>query len=109
MPFTSGRVLEVEGVETSKLENFPLSGFKIVGAVQIGFGAASMLLGLVDVLMFVFQEEDDFPLPTPAAGATISPDLESAKNSLVSLTICSAPIWCGLWVRLALYLLLLGK
>ncbi|OWF35015.1 uncharacterized protein LOC110443460 [Mizuhopecten yessoensis] len=99
MPGTpNARVMEVEGVDTSKIEDFPLSGIKVVGSVQIALGAICITLGLVDILMFVFEDQDKLFATT---ATPISPELQQARSTLMSLTISSAPIWCGLWFCVA--------
>ncbi|XP_060067970.1 uncharacterized protein LOC132548162 [Ylistrum balloti] len=99
MPGTpTARVMEVEGVDTSKIEDFPLSGLKVVGAVQIGLGAICITLGLVDILMYVFEDQETL---FATSATPISSELQEARSTLMSLTISSAPIWCGLWFCVA--------
>jgi len=85
----TAKVTEIEGVDTSKIENFPLSAIKVVGAIQIGLGGICIVLGLVDILLFVFEDGGN-----TASSSGVVKDLVT----LNSLTISSAPIWCGLWV-----------
>ena len=78
------RYTEVEGVETTDIENFPYSAIKALGAVQIGLGATCLVLGLLDIILYLFLDDE-----TSMTGDT----------TLMTLTIASSPIWCGLWVR----------
>ncbi|XP_069119134.1 uncharacterized protein [Argopecten irradians] len=100
MPSTppAARVMEVEGVDTSTIEDFPLSGLKVVGAVQIGLGGICIALGLVDILMYVFEDQEKL-FATQAT--PLSAGEQEARSTLMSLTISSAPIWCGLWFCVA--------
>lgn len=82
-------------MDTSAIEDFPISGLKVVGAVQIGLGALCITLGLVDILLYVFEDQDTL-FASPA-----TPTEREDRSTLVSLTISSAPIWCGLWVSVS--------
>ena len=74
-------VSSIEGLDTSKLQNFPYSSLKLLGGLQMGIGGACIVLGIIDLFLFLY----------------VSPDYGS--STLTALTIASVPIWCGLWVR----------
>lgn len=78
------RYTEVEGVETTDIENFPYSAIKALGAVQIGLGATCLVLGLLDIILYLFLDDENSM---------------TGDTTLMTLTIASSPIWCGLWVR----------
>lgn len=84
------RYTEIEGVETTDIENFPYSAIKALGAVQIGLGVTCLVLGLLDVFLYLFMDDDQL--------AT------AGDSTLMTLTIASSPIWCGLWVRTSIVL-----
>ena len=71
-------VTEIDGVDTSKMEKFPYSSLKLLGGIQIGVGTLVIVLGIVDLFLFLY----------------VSPDYGDA--SLSALTIASVPVWCGL-------------
>lgn len=73
-----GRMGEIEGFDSSKMRNFPFSSFKLLGGMQIGIGGTCLLLGIVDLFLFLYLSEYD-------------------DETLSALTIASVPIWCGLW------------
>uniref|UniRef100_K1QY00 Uncharacterized protein n=1 Tax=Magallana gigas TaxID=29159 RepID=K1QY00_MAGGI len=77
------RYTEIDGVETTDIENFPYSAIKALGAVQIGLGVTCLVLGLLDVFLYLFMDDDQL--------AT------AGDSTLMTLTIASSPIWCGLW------------
>lgn len=84
------RFTEIEGVETSDIKNFPYSAIKALGAVQIGLGVMCLVLGLLDLFLYIFKDDDQL--------AT------AGDSTLMTLTIASSPIWCGLWVRTSVML-----
>ncbi|KAL3886881.1 hypothetical protein ACJMK2_026842 [Sinanodonta woodiana] len=77
---------EVEGVETSNLGNFPFSAFKMLGSFQIGAGVICIVLGIIDLCLYLLLQ----------AANSNSIDT-SVKETITSLTIISTPVWCGLW------------
>lgn len=77
-------------METSDIENVPYSAIKALGAVQIGLGVTCLVLGLLDVFLYLFMDDDQL--------AT------AGDSTLMTLTIASLPIWCGLWVRTSVLL-----
>ncbi|XP_062608719.1 uncharacterized protein LOC134270510 [Saccostrea cucullata] len=80
------RYTEIDGVETTDIENFPYSAIKALGAVQIGLGVTCLVLGLLDIFLYLFLDDE-----LVMAGDT----------TLMTLTITSSPIWCGLWFSVA--------
>ncbi|WAR06645.1 hypothetical protein MAR_022014 [Mya arenaria] len=72
------RVAEIEGIDSSKMRQFPFSSFKLLGGLQIGVGIVCLLLGLVDLFVFLYVSEYD-------------------SETLTALTIACTPVWCGLW------------
>ncbi|XP_061169967.1 uncharacterized protein LOC133179191 [Saccostrea echinata] len=80
------RYTEIDGVETTDIENFPYSAIKALGAVQIGLGVTCLVLGLLDIFLYLFLDDESV-----LAGDT----------TLTTLTIASSPIWCGLWFSVA--------
>ncbi|XP_052230695.1 uncharacterized protein LOC127844477 isoform X2 [Dreissena polymorpha] len=76
------RVAEIEGIDSSKMGHFPFSSFKLLGGLQIGIGAVCLILGIVDLLVFLYVSHFD-------------------NETLSALTIASVPIWCGLWFIVA--------
>ena len=81
-PTAVSSIASIDGVDSSKIRNFPYSSLKLLGGLQIGVGGTCIILGLIDLFLFLY----------------VSPDYKS--STLTALTIASLPIWCGLWVRL---------
>ena len=75
-------IASIDGVDSSKINNFPYSSLKLLGGLQIGVGGACIILGIIDLFLFLY----------------VSPDYKS--STLTALTIASVPIWCGLWVSI---------
>ncbi|KAL4228931.1 hypothetical protein ACF0H5_011971 [Mactra antiquata] len=77
------RMAEIDGLDSSKVKHFPFSSFKLLGALQIGLGVVCVLLGVVDLFLFLYASThyDD--------------------DTLKALTIASIPVWCGLWFIVA--------
>lgn len=76
-------IAEIDGLDSSKVKNFPFSSFKLLGALQIGIGVICILLGVVDLFLFLYTSghyEDD---------------------TLKALSIACVPVWCGLWFIVA--------
>ncbi|KAK3107299.1 hypothetical protein FSP39_011394 [Pinctada imbricata] len=73
---------EVEGVETTDIENFPYSALKTLGGIHLGLGITCVVLGLIDAILYLFVDDSD---------------LMSSNTTLMTMTISSTPIWCGLW------------
>ena len=78
-------ISSIHGMDTSKLNSFPYSSLKLLGGLQIGVGGACILLGIIDLFLFLY----------------VAPDYGS--STLTALTIASLPIWCGLWVNCLFY------
>ena len=73
------RVAEIDGIDSSKMRQFPFSSFKLLGGLQIGLGAICLILGITDLFVYLYVANAD-------------------NETLTALTIASVPIWCGLWV-----------
>ena len=73
-------IAEIDGLDSSKVKNFPFSSFKLLGALQIGIGAICILLGVVDLFLFLYTSS------------------HYENDTLKALTIACVPVWCGLWV-----------
>lgn len=86
---------EIEGVDVNNVKDFPYSGIKVVGGVQMGLGLICIVLGLTDDVLIIFQDDD----VASSVGATPPPKLQEVLDMLRTLTLASAPIWCGLWVN----------
>lgn len=83
MNTTRTGIAEIDGMDSSKVKNFPFSSFKLLGAMQIGIGVICLLLGIVDLFLFLYTmtHYDD--------------------DTLKALTIACVPVWCGLWFIVA--------
>lgn len=79
---THARVGEIDGIDSSKMKNFPYSSFKLLGGLQMGIGALCLLLGVTDVLLFLYTSS------------------HYNDDTLNSLTIACVPVWSGLWVSI---------
>ena len=75
-------ITSIDGMDTSKLNRFPYSSLKLLGGLQVGVGGLCILLGIIDLFLFLY----------------VAPDYGS--STLTALTIASLPIWCGLWVSI---------
>lgn len=73
------RLAEIEGFDSSKMRNFPFSSFKLLGGMQIGIGGLCLLLGVIDLFLYLYVSRYD-------------------NETLSALTIASVPVWCGIWV-----------
>ena len=78
------RVSEIEGFDSSRMRNFPFSSFKLLGWLQIGIGGLCLLLGVIDLFLYLYVSNYD-------------------NQTLSALTISSVPVWCGLWVSFQVY------
>ena len=77
------RYTEVEGIETTDIENFPYSALKVLGGIHVGLGVTCLVLGLIDLILYLFVDDT----------AVISQNV-----TLMTMTIAASPVWCGLWV-----------
>lgn len=75
-------IAEIHGVDSSKVKNFPFSSFKLLGALQIGVGVICILLGVVDLFLFLYTSG------------------HYENDTLKALSIACVPVWCGLWVNM---------
>ena len=71
---------EIQGVDGSKIKNFPFSSLRLLGFLQIGIGVTCLVLGIADLFLYLY----------------VDPDYNN--DTMTSLTIACLPVWCGLWV-----------
>ncbi|XP_045208390.2 uncharacterized protein LOC123560208 isoform X2 [Mercenaria mercenaria] len=82
-PRKMSSVHSIDGLDSSKVKNFPFSSFKLLGALQIGIGVLCILLGIVDLFLFLYTSS------------------HYENDTLKALTIACVPVWCGLWFIVA--------
>ncbi|CAL1529788.1 unnamed protein product [Lymnaea stagnalis] len=79
------RFLELQGFSAEKNDTFPYSGMRIMGAIQINTGIIVFVLGMVDLVMTLTSYDADVQ------------KYGEPYERIVSLTLASSPLWCGIW------------
>ncbi|XP_041372736.1 uncharacterized protein LOC121386007 [Gigantopelta aegis] len=82
--------MEIQGVDTNRLDDFPYSGLRVLGAIQIGVGLITMALGTFDVGLVMAVRESERKTLTSRNDVT-------TFDTIVTMSITGTPIWCGIW------------
>ncbi|KAK7491037.1 hypothetical protein BaRGS_00017733 [Batillaria attramentaria] len=83
--------MEIQGVNTTRNDLFPFSALRVLGSLQIAIGTVCIGLGILDLTLLLMNYDESL------LKYSAQPDLQKAFDTLVSLTVASAPIWCGTW------------
>ena len=84
--------MEIQGVNTTRNDLFPFSALRVLGGMQIFLGTVCVLLGVLDLAMMMLHYEEQ------ASRYAVTPQDKAMFDTLMSMTVASAPIWCGTWV-----------
>lgn len=74
----NGHLSAPKEMDNSVIENFPLSSLRLLGSLQMGLGVVCLLLGVVDLFLFLYVSRYN-------------------DGTLSALTVASLPVWFGLW------------
>jgi len=77
--------MEIQGVATNRNDVFPYSGIRILGIMQLILGMVVFLLGVLDLALTITSHDDMVAL------------YGDEYDSIVTMTVASSPLWCGLW------------
>ncbi|KAK3737134.1 hypothetical protein RRG08_016440 [Elysia crispata] len=78
-------MMQVQGVARAQHDTFPYSGMRVLGAFHICLGGAIFVLGVLDLVITMTSYDED------------KTKYGDQYDSIVSLTVASSPIWCGMW------------
>ena len=79
-------------MNTTRNDLFPFSALRVLGAMQIFLGAVCLVLGVLDLAFTMLNYDQQ------AARYAVSAHKKAEFETLVSMTVASAPVWCGTWV-----------
>ncbi|XP_076457562.1 uncharacterized protein LOC143291548 [Babylonia areolata] len=83
--------MEIRGVNSTRNDLFPFSALRLLGGLQIFLGVCCVTLGAVDVTMMTLYYD------AQASQYAVTPEEKARFELLVTLTVTSAPVWCGTW------------
>lgn len=84
--------MEIQGVNTRN-DLFPFTALRVLGSLHIVIGVTSVALGAVDLVFLLVNYQKE------AADYGAHAHNGVTFDTLASLTVASAPVWCGAWVR----------
>ncbi|XP_059145016.1 uncharacterized protein LOC131932166 [Physella acuta] len=85
----SSSFLELQRITTNRPDSFPYGGMRIMGALQINTGIIVFALGMADIILTMTSYDSDVT------------SYGSKYEAVVSLTLVSSPLWCGIWFAIA--------
>ncbi|KAK7106688.1 uncharacterized protein [Littorina saxatilis] len=83
--------MEIQGVNTTRNDLFPFSALRVLGSLQIFTGSVCIILGIVDLAVMLLSYEEQ------TSHYAVLPEQKKAFETMVDMTVSSAPIWCGTW------------
>lgn len=84
--------MEIQGANTRN-DLFPFTALHVLGSLHIVIGVTSVVLGAVDLVFLLVNYQKE------AADYGAHAHNGVTFDTLASLTVASAPVWCGAWVR----------
>ncbi|RUS74721.1 hypothetical protein EGW08_017517 [Elysia chlorotica] len=78
-------MMQVQGVARAQHDSFPYSGMRVLGTFHICCGAAIFAFGVLDLVITMTSYDTD------------KLKYGDDYDRIVSFTVASSPVWCGMW------------